>query len=923
MGYQLGIDLGTTFTAAAVNRNGNVEIVTLGSRAGAVPTAVLVREDGSHVHGETAAHRGMSDPDRVVKEFKRRLGDARSIRAGDQEVTVEQLTTSFLRWVVDLVSERQGSAPDRIVLTHPANWGEHKMEAINRAIDGADIGDVDLVPEPLAAAIRYASQSRVEEGSLVTVYDLGGGTFDVTILRKRGDGFELVGRPEGVEYLGGIDFDEAIFYRVKMQLGTRYTEAGQLPGFPAANAALRRECRDAKEALSVESEVVVPVLLPGISENVVISRSDFEGLIRPSIEESIAATRRCLRNAGIEASEISHLLLVGGSSRVPMIRQMLEQNFVLNVAEDTDPKYSVAEGAALYSPASFVSATDQTAATPTSPLAPAAPPTAPMAPPAHTQSAAAASAPGAPTAPVAPTPAPAATPGPSGAPAPTGNNSSGLDLRILAGVGALLLLLAGGAFFALRGGGDDDNIEAATENGDIEVAGDTQTAEEDPEAGIEETADDGPLAVSGASGLVAPEIPSAENMVEIGGGNYEVGLDGGDDDHASARSVEVTSFYIDGFEVTNAAYAALVERGEVQAPASWTNGEAPEGFETHPVRGVTIDDARLFCSSLGKRLPGEAEWEIAARGGAGRLFPWGNDAASVDLGTGELHQVGSRADTFSPEGVADLVGNVWEWVDEPYEAVPEGSAVLRGGANGLVRDGAYRLVGGADNATMTAEAGFRCAADEVDNREDELAADEVDTAAAEELAATGLLVDEFLDPDSGWPIEEGDNYIRGYHPPDFYHVEARGQGARVLAPRGVNFADVEVTTNVEVDHTDTVSESFRYGLLFRAEGIDYYSFTINPREGTWEVVHDDSLGFRAIAEGEATNLAEFGEQDELKVRLEGSTMTFFLNGVELTRLDTGGHHLRGDIGFFVENYEESLAHVHYENIFIEAIESDS
>lgn len=902
MGYQLGIDLGTTFTAAAVNRNGNVEIVTLGSRAGAVPTAVLVREDGTHVHGETAAHRGMSDPDRVVREFKRRLGDARSIRAGDREVTVEELTTSFLRWVLDLVSERQGSAPDRIVLTHPANWGEHKMEAINRAISGADIGAVDLVPEPLAAAIRYASQSRVDEGSLTTVYDLGGGTFDVTILRKRGDGFELVGRPEGVEYLGGIDFDEAIFYRVKMQLGTRYTEASQLPGFPAANAALRRECRDAKEALSVEHEVVVPVLLPGISENVVISRAEFEGLIRPSIEESIAATRRCLRNAGVEASQISHMLLVGGSSRVPMIREMLEQNFSLNVAEDADPKYSVAEGAALYSPASFVSTSDAVAspppaAQPPTTLPPAAP--VPMTEPVSVQP---------------------AVPGPPGNLPPSDPAKKGLDVRILAGVGALLLLLGGSAFFALRGGGDD---ETATNDETIAVAGDTQLPEEDPEAGIEETADDGPLAVSGASGLVAPEIPSAENMIEIGGGSYEVGLDGGDADHAAARSIDVTSFYVDGFEVTNAAYAPLVTRGDVAAPATWAGTEAPEGLETHPVSGVNFDDAQFFCSTLGKRLPTEAEWEVAARGGAGRMFPWGNDAASVDLGAGELHQVGSRPETFTPEGVADLSGNVWEWVSDPYEPVAAGAAVLRGGANGLVRDSAYRLIGDPTNATMSAEAGFRCAADEVDNRDDELAAEDVDSEAAEELAATGLLVDEFLNPDSGWPIEEGDNYIRGYHPPDFYHVEARGTGARVLAPRGVNFADVEVTTNVEVDHTDTVSESFRYGLLFRAEGIDYYSFTINPREGTWEVIHDDSLGFRAIAQGEATNLAEFGEQDELKVRLDGSTMTFFLNSVELTQLDTGGHHLRGDIGFFVENYEESLAHVHYENIFIESIEDGS
>lgn len=914
MTYQLGIDLGTTYTAAAVRAaNDQIEIITLGSRAGAVPSVVLVREDGSLLFGETAAHRGMTEPDRVIREFKRRVGDNRSVRAGGMEITADEVMAHFLRWVVDKVAERRGGAPNRIVLAHPANWGTHKMEALRGIVTNAGVGPVDLVTEPLAAAIRYATEARVADGALVAVYDLGGGTFDATVMRKEGDGFAVLGNPEGIEYLGGVDFDEALRHRVKTLLGDSYLAAEGQPGFDSAAAALDRDIRDAKEALSNEEAVSIPVLLPGASTNIDITRVDYEAMIRPSIEESVAGMRRCLRNAGVAPEEIDHFLLVGGSSRTPLVGQLLSHEFGLEMSRDTDPKYAVAEGAAIFTqlaataapvtPAPVAPAPDPRATTAAAspmgvPAASVTPEPVPMQPQPVAQDPAAA-APFAPSAQPQPTPAPV----PSEAHTDVGAGAgSGLRTRdLLLGAALLLIIVAAGATFILTRGDSDEPAEIAS-NTDENIGQVLGAAESQVE-------------VTGAGQLVAPEIPSAENMVEIGAGSYTVGLDDSEG-HVPFREVSLDTFWIDAFEVTNAAYSPLVVRGEVTAPLGWNANEIPPGLEAHPVFGVTHADAEAFCGSLGKRLPTESEWEAAARGGAARWYPWGNDPDAVELPDSGTHQVGSIAATSTPEGVFDMSGNVWEWVGEPYEPMAANEALLRGGANGNVADLAFRQVGDAADEEFVRLGGFRCASTEVDVRDGTTAVAVEDLQQAGSATVDGLLVDSFDDPASGWPVEEGSNYVRGYHPPDFYHVEAQGNNERVLAPRGVNFADVEVSTTVLVDHTDTDVGSYRYGLLFRAEGVDYYAFTINPVDKRWAVIHDDSLGFREIASGSTDDGYGITGRDQLTVRLEGPTMTFLINDEVVAELDTEGYHLQGDIGFFVENFDQTLSHVHFDEIAI-------
>ena len=219
MPYFLGVDLGTTYTAAAIHRDGRTSTVDLGVRTAAIPSVVFLRDDETILTGEAASRRGATEPGRVAREFKRRVGDTTPILLGGSPYSADALMSRLLRWVVDAVTEREGEAPSGVAVAYPANWGPYKQELLRQAIARADLDHVVTITEPEAAVTYYASQERVEPGSVIAVYDLGGGTFDAAVVRKTADGVELLGSPEGIERLGGVDFDEAVFSHVAGALG--------------------------------------------------------------------------------------------------------------------------------------------------------------------------------------------------------------------------------------------------------------------------------------------------------------------------------------------------------------------------------------------------------------------------------------------------------------------------------------------------------------------------------------------------------------------------------------------------------------------------------------------------------------------------------------------------------------------------------
>jgi actin-like ATPase involved in cell morphogenesis len=348
--YQVGIDLGTTYTAAAVHRDGIATIFSLGTRSAAIPSIVLLRADGTVLTGDAAERRALTEPERVVREFKRRLGDTIPIIVGGSPYSAEALSARLLESVLEEIYKREGGEPSRISVSHPANWGNYKRDLLQQAIRlaGLDLDKVGLITEPEAAALSYAAQERVEPGDVVAVYDLGGGTFDAAVMRRTVNGFTILGKPEGIERLGGIDFDAAVFAHVSSGLGDALTELDQSNATSlAAVARLRQDCVEAKEALSSDTDTSIPVMLPNLQTEVRLTRREFETLIRPSLLDSIEAMRRAVDSADITFDDVSKVLLVGGSSRIPLIAQLVSSQLGRPVGVDAHPKHAVAIGASL------------------------------------------------------------------------------------------------------------------------------------------------------------------------------------------------------------------------------------------------------------------------------------------------------------------------------------------------------------------------------------------------------------------------------------------------------------------------------------------------------------------------------------------------------------------------------------------------
>lgn len=348
MDYRLGVDLGTTFTAAAVTHGGRPELVSLGDDAPEIPTVVFLREDGTLVVGEVASSRGRAAPQRVARESKRFLGSGTPVLLAGTAYHPHEVLAAVLRWVVQRVAEQEGGPADAVVVTHPASWTDYLVGRLGEVVTLAGVPEAVLRPEPVAAAMGYASLQRLAVGDVVAVYDLGGGTFDTAVVTRTADGFAVVGVPAGVEELGGVDFDEALFFHVLAALEGATDELD--PDDEAVVRALRQlrqDCVTAKVRLSTDVEWTVPVGLPGLHTTVRVTRSEFEDLIRPQLAQTLTKLREALSSAGVAPEDLSRVLLAGGSSAIPLVREMLSAELGRPVALDAPPKHLVALGAAL------------------------------------------------------------------------------------------------------------------------------------------------------------------------------------------------------------------------------------------------------------------------------------------------------------------------------------------------------------------------------------------------------------------------------------------------------------------------------------------------------------------------------------------------------------------------------------------------
>ncbi|WP_248837667.1 Hsp70 family protein [Frankia sp. AgKG'84/4] len=357
MPYGLGVDLGTTFTAVAVGLPStpspggagrpHIEMVSLGNTSFVTPTVAFADRDGRMLTGEAASRRAVTEPTRAARGFKRSLGDPTPLVLGDAPYSPAALLAATLADAVRAVTEVRGTPPTGVVLTRPAVWGPYRMEQFDAVPRLAGIGPVGLITEPEAAVTHYTADRPLADGEVVAVYDLGGGTFDTAVLRFEGDQARILGMPEGVEWLGGIDFDEAVLHHVDQRLDGAVSALDPADREAAVGLArLRQDVVLAKEALSYDEETAIQVFLPGARREVRLTRAQFEDMVGPAIDTTVEALHRALRSAEVSPADLSAVLLAGGSSRIPLVARSVRAALGRPTVVDAHPKHVVALGAA-------------------------------------------------------------------------------------------------------------------------------------------------------------------------------------------------------------------------------------------------------------------------------------------------------------------------------------------------------------------------------------------------------------------------------------------------------------------------------------------------------------------------------------------------------------------------------------------------
>ncbi len=342
----VGIDLGTTNSEVAVYENGSVTVIE-GEDGKILPSYVGLDDAGELLVGAAARNQYVVYPERTVKSVKRMMGTPEKIRLGDEEYTPQEISAMILRKLKNSAEKYLGRPVKKAVITVPAFFSDIQRQATREAGEIAGLEVVKMINEPTAATLVY--ESSLKSNKKVLVYDLGGGTFDVSVVMIEDDVIEVVAS-HGNNALGGDDFDalleKVLRERVAEETGIRELDIQAL-------ARIRRAAEDAKKQLSfkpfakVEEEYLLQVDGAPWHLNMEIARHDYEEMITPLVEETMDGVHVVLRDADMVMADIDEVLLVGGSTRTPLVQERLEKEFGFAPRHELDPELCVACGAAL------------------------------------------------------------------------------------------------------------------------------------------------------------------------------------------------------------------------------------------------------------------------------------------------------------------------------------------------------------------------------------------------------------------------------------------------------------------------------------------------------------------------------------------------------------------------------------------------
>ncbi len=341
----VGIDLGTTNSLVGAVIHGHIQLFSDAEGRELLPSAVAMDEAGKLVVGRAARNRRLLDPAGTAMSVKRKMGTNERVRVGRVELSPQEVSALVLGGLLDWVQAKTGQRPPRAVITVPAYFGEAQRQATRDAGEIAGLKVERLVNEPTAAALTYQTGSEER----VLVYDFGGGTFDVSVL-ERDQGFLEVRASRGDTHLGGDDIDQALVSLVLSRVGPTRSS---IEADPRAMVRLLDAVERAKVALSTRTEVeLIEPYLTGQGASAVhvecrLTQDDLRGACEPFVARTLAEVKQALADARIKGKNLDRVLLVGGSSRLPLVAERVSEALDQPAYAEMDADRAVGLGASI------------------------------------------------------------------------------------------------------------------------------------------------------------------------------------------------------------------------------------------------------------------------------------------------------------------------------------------------------------------------------------------------------------------------------------------------------------------------------------------------------------------------------------------------------------------------------------------------
>ena len=344
----IGIDLGTTNSCVAVLEGGEAKVITNPEGERTTPSVVAFK-NGERIVGAAAKRQALTNPN-TVSSIKRLMGTAKKVEAEGKKYSPEEISAMILSYLKDYAESYLGETVSKAVITVPAYFNDAQRQATKNAGKIAGLEVERIINEPTAAALAYGLDKQ-DKNQTILVYDLGGGTFDVSIL-ELGDGVFEVKSTSGNTHLGGDDFDNCIMdYLIKE---FKKENGVDLSKDKLAMQRLKEISEKAKKDLSgmTSTQISAPFISQSkdgqpLHLDMTLTRAKFEDLIEDLVESTLDPVHKALKDAGLKKDDIDKVIMVGGSTRIPMVYDLVKKELGKDPSREVNPDEAVAMGAAI------------------------------------------------------------------------------------------------------------------------------------------------------------------------------------------------------------------------------------------------------------------------------------------------------------------------------------------------------------------------------------------------------------------------------------------------------------------------------------------------------------------------------------------------------------------------------------------------